>query len=206
MASSTIHPITDVTTTNFTNVGGAASFSAALSDGLDTTYAQTGSSTATLALDLSSLPTLSLVTAVAILLRIVTSSTKSSPTLTAYIGNSTHATTGSATFSPTTSTTNNSQTPSLLFTGTTDWNTALGISISVSNSGNDTLKVFECSVTVTYNTASGQPVERRFQGVPNAAFHGMPGLGSSSPSSLWLPNHDLIVPRRKLILPIRRAA
>jgi hypothetical protein len=141
------------------------------------------------------------VTAVQFSLICATTSTKGTIQVVGSIQSSGTALTSSVTFnlSGSTFSTYQGNVASIITPNCASW-TGLQIVIGTSSGNNGNCQVSKItSVIVTYS-ASADPVERRFQGVPNAAFHGMPGsLGSSSPSALLLP-------RRKIILPPWRKA
>jgi hypothetical protein len=160
MSSITLTPSSDLSVgSNWSKNGFSGSYSAALTDGSDSTYASVGSSTnGALELNLSAIPAnVTAITGVQILLRIAVSSTKGNSQINFSVGNASGFTHLSSEVDcvPTTSFANITTSATLNDSAIADWNTAY-LWIQSNNDGNGvTLKVAEASAILTVTLSSG---------------------------------------------------
>jgi hypothetical protein len=156
MSSATLTPSSDVSITGWGLNGGAGSYSAALTDGTDSTFASYAGNAGIMTLKLTALPAnASTITTVSITLRCDVSSTKNTPTIKAWVenaaGNAQLTATGS--FVATTSFSNIAQSVTVNNGNPSAWQNA---TIQIESDGVQSESVAEASVTVTYST--GQTV------------------------------------------------
>jgi hypothetical protein len=215
MASTTLEPDSDISGiggSDWSIQGGSASASAALSDGSDSTYIQTGSNNvaAVLRLQTPSDSTFDVATAVTVNVRAEKGSGKFGPVCTVQIFQSGGVTTLTNTVSQTFTTSIANYAITMTLTGTQNLAAWTNAQIQISNSlVTVATYVLEINVAVTYSQTS-----------PDTDDSGTLGSGgmSTMEAAAWLVTQDrettyiayrlrpeIWLPERRLILPVRRA-